>query len=549
MILILNFSESFSQCFTTFDFTYTEGSGGAINFSSAVDGGTAPYTYTWYYSPWRINPGNGANPSFTFPVNDSFTVCLFVQDNSGCGDSICKAVKVTTAIGMVCPGEASFTVTTQISGEINLQFGNAKWRSVDFGDNAWNIHMDSISAAQHYYHQNGTYTVTSVVYGKVNGFFVPCDTSVQPVTISNIPCTADFKIEHYSETKNDTTRSGFRTYSLSPFGYANEKYYINGVLDTAGALADSNTRAVLFPPGVYEICHVVYGPGGCYDSICQVDSIVYTPLCGQLDFDYSVTGNCNIYQFTTFNSGTPLSSSEWLMDGVVVSNQSNPVISVDFSSSKSIGEHTIKAVGKRADCESVRTFTFTNPSLYTVGSNYDSTGGTANHTYYLYPQNIPNIAYESWDFGDGTVSSLPYPSHTYSAAGTYTVCHQLILTNGCVYEYCDTKYFSRMEESEYAITVIVVNPNGINKSIPGAKIFFYPNPASTQLNFIVENKLTSKSYFTLFNSIGQMVKRVYLNAGEKQFSVNISPLPDGLYFFTIEDNYDVLYKDKLIIEK
>jgi hypothetical protein len=36
----------------------------------------------------------------------------------------------------------------------------------------------------------------------------------------------------------------------------------------------------------------------------------------------------------------------------------------------------------------------------------------------------------SWDFGDGTTSSLPNPLHSYAASGTYTVCLTVIMKNG-----------------------------------------------------------------------------------------------------------------------
>lgn len=43
----------------------------------------------------------------------------------------------------------------------------------------------------------------------------------------------------------------------------------------------------------------------------------------------------------------------------------------------------------------------------------------------------------TWDFGDNsTISAIPAPSHTYTTAGTYTVCATTYYTNGCQDDIC-----------------------------------------------------------------------------------------------------------------
>jgi hypothetical protein len=44
----------------------------------------------------------------------------------------------------------------------------------------------------------------------------------------------------------------------------------------------------------------------------------------------------------------------------------------------------------------------------------------------------------SWSMGDGTSYSFPQGNHTYQSPGTYTICHQAIYSNTCVFDTCFT---------------------------------------------------------------------------------------------------------------
>lgn len=48
-----------------------------------------------------------------------------------------------------------------------------------------------------------------------------------------------------------------------------------------------------------------------------------------------------------------------------------------------------------------------------------------------------NTSYH-WDFGDGSVSSLNVPTHSYVDEGDYVVCLTITTTNGCVATFCDS---------------------------------------------------------------------------------------------------------------
>lgn len=61
---------------------------------------------------------------------------------------------------------------------------------------------------------------------------------------------------------------------------------------------------------------------------------------------------------------------------------------------------------------------------------YAVTGLSVNYDNLSQPSSLGGALTYAWDFGDGTVSALENPSHTYAAAGTYFV--ELIVTEGAM---------------------------------------------------------------------------------------------------------------------
>ena len=89
----------------------------------------------------------------------------------------------------------------------------------------------------------------------------------------------------------------------------------------------------------------------------------------------------------------------------------------------------------------------------------------------------------SWDFGDGTYSNLPSPSHIYIQPGTYTVTLMLITTNGCV----DTVVYSLPN----LVTVYPV-PTALYSADPLVTSIFDPDVTFTDLS---SNNVSCVLYF------------------------------------------------------
>lgn len=90
-------------------------------------------------------------------------------------------------------------------------------------------------------------------------------------------------------------------------------------------------------------------------------------------------------------------------------------------------------------------------------------------------------------------------------------------------------------------TGLGIKNNGLNSSV-----VVYPNPATSQLNFVFTSEQTSGVEITLVNTLGQTVQTISRNnmgAGTQKITTDVSNLPAGTYY------YRVTGKDKLSIGK
>jgi hypothetical protein len=130
-----------------------------------------------------------------------------------------------------------------------------------------------------------------------------------------------------------------------------------------------------------------------------------------------------------------------------------------------------------------------------------------------------------WDFGDGTTSTLAYPSHTYAAASPVYLC--LTVTNGtCSDTYCDSIHPGHASGT-FTINVL---PAGIHEQTNNiSSLDVYPNPASENIN--INYTSTSKNYsIKIYDAVGSLVKEV-----ETAKIISIADLKNGIYLLNIYD--------------
>jgi len=146
-------------------------------------------------------------------------------------------------------------------------------------------------------------------------------------------------------------------------------------------------------------------------------------------------------------------------------------------------------------------FTFSN-TTGSLGFQYTYTGGA------------PYTSI-SWDFGDGSpASSIPNPSHTYAAPGTYAVC--VTATNSC--------------GSNTNCKYVTVHPTDVREADAFSSIAVYPNPAYDKIMVV---NLPKGTTVEVVDIMGRTVKTVITSHSE--LSINITELSPGVHLLRFTD--------------
>lgn len=124
-----------------------------------------------------------------------------------------------------------------------------------------------------------------------------------------------------------------------------------------------------------------------------------------------------------------------------------------------------------------------------------------------------------WDFGDGFISSLPSPSHTYDTSGTYYI----------------TFIYSNDIGADTLTGVVTLectptNPQAVNEIQEEDHIRYYPNPTNGVVKVLSGMKNGS---YTITDISGRQV--MFGSIQNPQFEVDLSALTKGVYFINLFD--------------
>jgi PKD repeat protein len=126
-----------------------------------------------------------------------------------------------------------------------------------------------------------------------------------------------------------------------------------------------------------------------------------------------------------------------------------------------------------------------------------------------------------WDWGDATTPSTSQTAtHTYAAAGTYTVCAIYVdITNTtCIDTLCQ---------------MVTVSAVGIVETVGANTISVTPNPFNTTTSFNVNLTASSDVEITVYDVMGQKVETIrdeQMNAGKHEIAWTPANLAAGVYF-------------------
>lgn len=228
-----------------------------------------PTSWSWDFGDGGTSAGQ--NPSYTYAVPGTYTVCLTVTNSCG-SDSMCQVITVSCTAPIAGWSIISLDLSVAF---IDTSTNNPATWFWDFGDG----NSSNMQSPGHSYSAPGTYTVCLIVSSICGS-----DTSCQSITVTCTAPTAGFNY-----TDNDLSVSFGDISAGNPTSWTWD--FGDGNTST-----QQMTNHIYASPGTYNVCLMVSNPCG-RDTFCQnvtvtcpvpISSFVMTPTFMTVDFtDFS----------------------------------------------------------------------------------------------------------------------------------------------------------------------------------------------------------------------------------------------------------------------
>ena len=124
-----------------------------------------------------------------------------------------------------------------------------------------------------------------------------------------------------------------------------------------------------------------------------------------------------------------------------------------------------------------------------------------------------------WDFGDGSTSVIPNPTHAYLNGGTYNVT--LVVSN-CIFSDTITKII-RMEE----------------RPSPSIELIIYPNPTTNKINLKADSKWFGEVY-SVYDNTGKSVLKGKITS--ENTVIDLRNLSRAIYFLSVGTHLKQTFK-------
>ncbi|MBL7923489.1 MAG: PKD domain-containing protein [Bacteroidia bacterium] len=311
---------------------------------------------------------------------------------------------------------ASFTAS-QDSGCAPLQvnFSNTSTGAISYQWNLGNGNNSSLQNPSTSYINPGSYTVVLIATSGTG----QKDTTSAVITILGDP-TADFSASPLSACSNNNLiaftnlSAGSGTY-IWDFGDGSSSTAVNPV----------HPYSV---PGTYNVKLIASNSFGCQDIEIKNNYLTIHPA-PQAQISVSQSSACDINTIFQFSgSGSGISTWSWNFGDGGTSTQQNPSHQYSAPGNYPVSLVVTSANGCSDTVQASNNISIGNSLVPSFTMN-DSAG--CGPFTVQFDCTVPNATSWSWNFGDGSTSSLDNPSHTYTAPGSYTISLSVTTSSGC----------------------------------------------------------------------------------------------------------------------
>ncbi|MBK6627542.1 MAG: T9SS type A sorting domain-containing protein [Flavobacteriales bacterium] len=175
---------------------------------------------------------------------------------------------------------------------------------------------------------------------------------------------------------------------------------------------------------------------------------------------------------------------------------------------------------------------------FIVTQAYDSLQGPIPGTIWVFFLNNGGQGFTySWDFGDGTTSNVPFPTHTYSGNGPYLLC-LTVSGFGCTDTFCDSVGVDAngiilpMGAQSQGFTINVMGgANSIHEAEVLSEVAIAPNPVNDVLTLSLNSTRSGPLLVDVLDVTGKLIhqQRASLITGANTLRLDLSHLEAGSY--------------------
>lgn len=386
------------------------------NFTDLTTGG--PTFWGWDFGEPPSGPNNVSNlqnPSHTYSTPGTYTVTLISNSgNLACQDTVQLVVTVnplpTPAFQntSVCVGN-----TTTFTDQSTIQNGTITGWAWNFGDPASGpANLSTLQNPTHTFTAAGTYTVILTVTSNFG-----CQNTVN-ITVTVYPQPVSLFVATTVCSGNPTV---FTDQSSNPVSWA-----WNFGDNTTDVI--QNPSHIYATAGTYTVTLVVTGQGGCTATSNITVTVNPGPVSAFVATSVCVGNPTTFTDQSTITVGN-ISGWAWNFGDNTTSAQQSPTHTYASAGNYQVTLTTTSSTG----CTNTITVQVTVYPLPAAAFN-NSSVCLNSPTQFTDASTITtgSITGWAWNFGDNGTSLLQNPTHSYTAAGTYTVTLIVTSSFGCI---------------------------------------------------------------------------------------------------------------------
>jgi PKD repeat protein len=552
--LSLNHTTAKAQCSASI--VHTVLAGGVVNFTCIATGTNAGSTYNW-----NFKDGTTLNGLTTNTCSHTYTAAAIYKPMVSVLNGACNAFDSVNVIASTVPCNINsiFSYTPGANGSVTFSdnsTGNHIMASWKFANNlnyqqVWSPNL----TISHTYTANGTYTVELYTMGS----YSVCNAqSTQTISITNVPpstpCTLSAGFNATVGSNGNTTFASTSTGTTAGSNYV----WSFGNASTASGINLNTTSTNYTANGTYvATLTVINNSMSCLSTYTQaiVISNIMPPVTCSLNASFTHTvGSGGVVNFSNTSAITNTATIyTWdFGDGFTGTGQFPSHTYVSAGSYMVM----LKVINSPNCLDSVFQAINVTGIPCIANANFTVTPTATPQVWNAVPTFPWNVTSATWSWGDGTSSNSLYSSHSYTAAGNYSICLSVTVSCGATASFCLYPYISKSASSaSQMVSISVVPPQPIPASITEninelKGVSVYPNPSNGKVSVDVSAIDANTADIQVLDVLGHILysKTEVIVDGALHHELNIENSANGLYFLKVSAGSKTVSK-KILINK